>query len=55
MLVGFLRDIDLPLNDYDEPRVVIPNDDLDRLISIATKVTIPQAFRNSMSKNAWLL
>lgn len=53
--VGFLPDMDLPFNVYDEPRVVIPNDNLDRLISITTKVKILQAFRNSMSKNAWSL
>ena len=41
--VAHLPDMDLAFNIHDEPRVVVPHDDLARLVSRAKKETIPAA------------
>ena len=51
--VKHLPDMDLPFNIHDEPRVVVPNDDLSRLVSIATDQAMPAAFSKVATKNAW--
>lgn len=58
--VGMIKDfaeylpaMDLAFNVYDEPRVIVPSDDLSRLVSYATNVAMPAAFQNSMPQNDW--
>lgn len=51
--VKYLPDMDLPFNIHDEPRVVVPNDDLSRLVALATDKAMPAAFQNTSPKNAW--
>ncbi|KAK4693672.1 hypothetical protein P7C71_g3768, partial [Lecanoromycetidae sp. Uapishka_2] len=51
--VKYLPDMDLPFNIHDEPRVVVPNDDLSRLVALATDDAMPAAFQNTAPKNAW--
>lgn len=41
--IAHLPDMDLAFNNHDEPRVMVPHDDLLRLISIAKGVNIPKA------------
>ena len=56
MLNSFVKDLpdmDLPFNIHDEPRVVIPNDDLSRLIAIAKDQSIPAASQSRTLKNAF--
>lgn len=51
--IKYLPDMDLVFNCHDEPRVVVPSDDLDRLVSIAQTINIPMAFANPSPYNAW--
>ncbi|GAQ11233.1 hypothetical protein ALT_8554 [Aspergillus lentulus] len=51
--VEFLPDMDLVFNTHDEPRVVIPSDDLRRMVSIAKGSVLPKSFQNQSPKNAW--
>ncbi|KAJ6036556.1 Lipopolysaccharide-modifying protein, partial [Penicillium herquei] len=51
--VKYLPDMDLVFNVHDEPRVVIPGDDLQRLVQIATDQVIPAAFQETFPANAW--
>ncbi|KAL1973743.1 hypothetical protein VTN31DRAFT_5303 [Thermomyces dupontii] len=53
--VQYLPDMDLAFNTHDEPRVVIPTEDLQRLVSYAKEVAIPatnkkESLRNSFSR-----
>jgi hypothetical protein len=51
--VKYLPDMDLAFNVHDEPRVIIPHDDLSRLVKKATDEALPAALRNPSPKNAW--
>ena len=51
--VQYLPDMDLPFNIHDEPRVVVPHDDLSRLVGQASNKAIPAAFGNKVPKNSW--
>ncbi|KAJ6119502.1 hypothetical protein N7523_003782 [Penicillium sp. IBT 18751x] len=51
--VQYLPDMDLVFNTHDEPRVVIPGDDLQRLVQIATDKAIPAAFNRQIPTNVW--
>lgn len=56
MIKGFMQylpDMDLAFNIHDEPRVVVPHDDLVRLVSNAIDVAVPAAAANKDPKNAW--
>lgn len=50
--VRYLPDMDLVFNIHDEPRVVIPGEDLERLVQAATDQAIPASFKKTPS-NAW--
>ncbi|KAI9931868.1 hypothetical protein ASPWEDRAFT_25280 [Aspergillus wentii DTO 134E9] len=51
--VQYLPDMDLVFNTHDEPRVVVPSEDLERLVSIAKNHAIPASFNNPSPSNAW--
>ncbi|RHZ59742.1 putative capsule-associated protein CAP1 [Aspergillus thermomutatus] len=51
--VKFLPDMDLVFNTHDEPRVVIPSDDLRRMVSVAKDSVLPKSFQNQSPTNAW--
>lgn len=51
--VKYLPDMDLVFNTHDEPRVVIPGEDLQRLVQIATDNAIPAAFNRKTATNGW--
>lgn len=51
--VKHLPDMDLPFNVHDEPRVIVPHDDLSRLVAAAKDTTMPAAFKNQAPKNQW--
>lgn len=51
--VQYLPDMDLPFNIHDEPRVVVPHDDLSRLLATAKDVAMPAANLNKAPKNIW--
>ncbi|KAL8947006.1 MAG: hypothetical protein Q9222_006666 [Ikaeria aurantiellina] len=56
MLEGFVKhlpDMDLPFNVHDEPRVVVPHDDLTRLLAIAKEKTMPVSFTTPSPRNSW--
>ena len=42
--LGYLPDMDLAFNVHDEPRVIVPHDDLSRLVKRATDEVIPTVF-----------
>jgi Glycosyl transferase family 90 len=48
-----LPDMDLAFNTHDEPRVVIPNEDLQRMVVIAKGHAIPVASNNRSPRNSW--
>ncbi|KAJ5278998.1 hypothetical protein N7478_004370 [Penicillium angulare] len=55
MMAGFVKylpDMDLVFNSHDEPRVIVPGDDLQRLVQIATNNVIPAAF-STKPTNKW--
>ncbi|GME53800.1 Lipopolysaccharide-modifying protein [Neofusicoccum parvum] len=49
--LAYLPDMDLAFNIHDEPRVVVPNDELSRLVERAKNVRMPVAFANQQPKN----
>jgi hypothetical protein len=49
--VQHLPDLDLPFNIHDEPRVIVPHDDLSRLVAIALDQNMPAAFKIPAPKN----
>ena len=49
--VEFLPDMDLAFNIHDEPRVVVPHDELSQLIARARNQNMPVAFANPSPKN----
>lgn len=51
--VKYLPDMDLAFNIHDEPRVVVPHDELDRLVNIAVNERQPAALANKSPKNAF--
>ena len=51
--IQYLPDMDLPFNVHDEPRVVIPYDDLERLVKAAKEVKMPAANANKTPRNSW--
>ena len=56
MMMNFIQhlpDMDLAFNIHDEPRVVIPHDDLVRLLKKATDQAIPAAAAKPAPRNAW--
>ncbi|KAI9806368.1 MAG: hypothetical protein M1825_006483 [Sarcosagium campestre] len=48
-----LPDMDLAFNSHDEPRVVVPHDDLSRLLGIAKGRTMPEAYSNPSPQNSF--
>ena len=56
MIEGFVRylpDMDVAFNVHDEPRVVVPHDDLERLVRAAKDQAMPAAALNDAPRNAW--
>ena len=51
--VKYLPDMDLPFNIHDEPRVVVPHEDLSRLVAAAKDKAMPAALANNLPKNSW--
>ena len=51
--VKWLPDMDLAFNIHDEPRVVVPHDDLVRHVNHAIDVAIPAAAANPQPINSW--
>lgn len=51
--VKYLPDMDLVFNIHDEPRVVIPGEDLSRLVRTATDKFIPASFQQKSPVNSW--
>ena len=51
--VHYLPDMDLAFNTHDEPRVIVPNDDLQRLVAFAKDQAIPAASQYASPQNAW--
>ncbi|KLJ10340.1 hypothetical protein EMPG_14249 [Blastomyces silverae] len=51
--VKYLPDMDLAFNIHDEPRVVVPYDDLQRLVLRAMDDALPKAFANASPRNSW--
>lgn len=49
----YLPDMDLAFNIHDEPRVVVPHDELSRLVQVALNQTMPAAFSNASPQNAF--
>ena len=56
MMQGFIQylpDMDLCFNKHDEPRVVIPHEDLTRLVKKATDQALPAAMAHRTPQNTW--
>lgn len=56
MMESFVRhlpDMDLPFNVHDEPRVIVPSDDLSRLVAIAKDKSMPVSFTNPSPRNSF--
>lgn len=56
MMAGFIQhlpDMDLAFNIHDEPRVVVPSGDLERLVKTAKEVKMPAANANKKPRNSW--
>lgn len=51
--VEYLPDMDLAFNVHDEPRVVVPHDELSRLIEIALTQNIPAAQAQTLPRDAF--
>jgi hypothetical protein len=51
--VKHLPDMDLAFNIHDEPRVVVPHDDLSRLVQIAKGTRMPAANAVESPRNSW--
>ena len=53
--IQYLPDMDLAFNIHDEPRVILPNEDLDRLVKKALNNTIPAAASILNPESRWSL
>ncbi|KAE8161053.1 putative capsule-associated protein CAP1 [Aspergillus tamarii] len=51
--IRYLPDMDLVFNTHDEPRVIVPNDDLQRLVNFAKDHAISKAFHKQPLVNKW--
>ncbi|KKK19044.1 hypothetical protein AOCH_004186 [Aspergillus ochraceoroseus] len=51
--VQYLPDLDLVFNAHDEPRVILPSEDLQRLVAYAKDHAIPTAFQTTSIVNEW--
>ena len=51
--VQYLPDMDVAFNIHDEPRVMVPHEDLARLVSRAKDIALPAAFQNPSPRNKW--
>ncbi|KAF9895382.1 capsule-associated protein CAP1 [Aspergillus nanangensis] len=51
--IQYLPDMDLIFNAHDEPRVIVPSEDLQRLVQIAKDEAIPNAFQKQSPVNSW--
>ncbi|KAL1971116.1 hypothetical protein VTN77DRAFT_67 [Rasamsonia byssochlamydoides] len=51
--VQYLPDMDLVFNTHDEPRVIVPNEDLQRMVAYAKDVAIPAVSNNPSPRNSW--
>lgn len=51
--IRYLPDMDLAFNAHDEPRVIVPSEDLHRLVAIAKNSVIPNAFQAKSLVNEW--
>ncbi|KAI9824158.1 MAG: hypothetical protein M1819_000921 [Sarea resinae] len=51
--VRYLPDMDIAFNIHDEPRVVVPHEDLTRMVAIAKDVAMPAALSNKAPKNSF--
>ncbi|RMY69059.1 hypothetical protein D0864_11196 [Hortaea werneckii] len=51
--VQYLPDMDLAFNVHDEPRVVVPHDELERLIRTAVTENLPAALANPTPRNSF--
>jgi hypothetical protein len=51
--IKYLPDMDLCFNIHDEPRVVVPYDDLSRLVDTATNSKMPAANAVAKPRNSW--
>ncbi|KAF7592565.1 capsule-associated protein CAP1 [Aspergillus hancockii] len=51
--VQYLPDMDLVFNIHDEPRVIVPSDDLQRMVNFAKDHAIPKAFQKQSLKGKW--
>ena len=51
--VEYLPDMDLAFNLHDEPRVIVPHDDLSRLVDIAISENVPVAARTITPRGSW--
>lgn len=51
--VHHLPDMDLPFNTHDEPRVILPHDDLRRLVEFATTNALPASLAIVKPNNTW--
>ncbi|KAI9712415.1 MAG: capsule-associated protein CAP1 [Bogoriella megaspora] len=49
--LSYLPDMDIPFNTHDEPRVVVPSEELSRLVTQATGVELPAVRKNERPKN----
>ncbi len=51
--VRYLPDMDIAFNIHDEPRVVVPHEDLARLVTRAKDIALPAAYQNKAPRNKW--
>lgn len=51
--IEYLPDMDLAFNIHDEPRILVPYDDLSRLVSIANNIHKPAANTHPNPRNLW--
>lgn len=51
--IKWLPDMDLAFNLHDEPRVIVPHEDMVRLVDTAKNVAMPAAMAQSSPRNAW--
>ncbi|KAI9727448.1 MAG: capsule-associated protein CAP1 [Cirrosporium novae-zelandiae] len=51
--VRYLPDMDIPFNIHDEPRVIVPHEDLSRMVRIAKDEMLPAAFATENPRNAF--
>lgn len=51
--VQYLPDMDVAFNIHDEPRVMVPYEDLARLVARAKDEALPAAFQNPLPRNKW--